>query len=90
MVGVPRLARWRKTSLWSWSPDACGPGCEYLNLVSVLNDALRGTDACARYALDAEVTSDEGLANVFPKVQKVHAEVAGQAEGMLDLKDAEP
>ncbi|MBD0356704.1 MAG: hypothetical protein ICV57_05930, partial [Rubrobacter sp.] len=34
-----------------------------------------------RYALDAEVTGDERLANVFPKVQKMHAGVAGQAEG---------
>jgi len=51
-------------------------GSEYRNLVSVLNDALRGTDACARYALDAEVTGDERLANVFPKVQEVHAGVA--------------
>ncbi len=58
--------------------------------MSVLNDTLRGTDACARHALDAEVTGDERLANVFPKVQKMHAGVAGQAEGMLGLKEAEP
>jgi hypothetical protein len=65
-------------------------GSEYRNLVSVLNYALRGTDACARYALVAEVTGAERLADVFRRVQKMHAGVPGQAEGMLGLKDAEP
>jgi hypothetical protein len=53
-------------------------GSEYRNLVSVLNDALRGTDACARYALDAEVAGDERLADVFRKVQKMHAGSPGR------------
>ncbi|MBD0356341.1 MAG: hypothetical protein ICV57_04080, partial [Rubrobacter sp.] len=44
----------------------------------------------ARYALDAEVTGDERLADVFRKVQVMHAGVTGQAEGMFGLKDAEP
>ena len=44
----------------------------------------------ARYTLDAEVTGDERLADAFRKVQMMHAGVAGQAEGMLGLKDAEP
>ena len=36
------------------------------------------------------MTDDEQLADVFRKVQKMHAGVAGQAEGMLGLNDAEP
>jgi hypothetical protein len=44
----------------------------------------------ARYALDAEVTGDERLADVFRKVQMMHAGAARQAEGRLGLKDAEP
>ena len=38
---------------------------EHFDLVSVLYHALRGADACERYASDAEAAGDERLAAFF-------------------------
>ena len=57
---------------------------EYRNLVSVLNEALQGTEACAGYALDAEMAGDERFADFFREVQRMHESIVERAEGMLD------
>ena len=49
----------------------------------VLHNALRETEACAGYALDAEAVGDERLAGFFREVQEAHERIAERAEDML-------
>jgi hypothetical protein len=54
------------------------------NLARLLHNALKEADACAGYALEAEVTGNEQLADFFRDVQRTYTSVAGRAEEMLD------
>jgi hypothetical protein len=54
------------------------------NLARLLHNALKEADACAGYALEAEVAGNEQLAGFFRDVQSTYAGVAGRAEEMFD------
>jgi|SRR5215216_3749394 len=67
-----------------------GPTNEHRNLMRVLHNALQEADTCAGYALDAEAAGNENLASFFREVQRTHAKIAEQAEGMLAVRYDEP
>lgn len=56
------------------------------NLVKVLHNALQEAVACAGYALGAEATGNERLAEFFREVQRIHARIAERTEGILGVK----
>lgn len=59
---------------------------EHYDLVSVLYHALKGADACDRYALDAETTGDEQLVGAFfRETQTMHTQVAERAKALLGI-----
>ena len=61
---------------------------EHFDLVSVLYHALRGADACGRYASDAEAAGDERLAAFFREAQGMQTVIAERAKGMLGIGGA--
>jgi hypothetical protein len=58
---------------------------EHYNLVSVLYHALRGTDNCDHYALDAEAAGDERLAAFFREAQGEQMLLAERAKVLLGI-----
>jgi hypothetical protein len=58
---------------------------EHFDLVSVLYHALRGANACGRYASDAEAAGDERLAAFFGEARAAQERLAGRAKGMLGI-----
>jgi len=67
------------------SKETTGTRDEHFDLVSVLYHALRGADACGRYASDAEAAGDERLAAFFREAQAAQGRLAGRAKGMLRI-----
>jgi hypothetical protein len=67
---------------------ASGTRDEHYNLISVLYNALHGTENCNTYALDAEATGDQRLANFFREAGKMQARLAEQTKGMLGIDSA--
>jgi len=67
------------------SKETTGTRDEHFDLVSVLYHALRGADACGRYASDAEAAGDERLAAFFGEAQAAQGRLAGRAKGMLRI-----
>lgn len=57
---------------------------EHYGIERVRHNALRESEVCAGYALDAEAVGDEGLAGFFREVQKTHEEIAERATAMID------
>lgn len=68
------------------SEQVTGNQDEYRNLVRVLHNALQETDTCAGYALEAEASGNNRLADFFREVQKMHASIAERAEEMLGAR----
>ncbi len=58
-------------------------GGDERNLARVLNNALRETEACGGYVLEAEAAGNERLADFFRDMQETYTRVAGRAEEML-------
>ena len=63
---------------------------EHYNLVSVLYHALNAADTCERYALDAEVAGDEGLAAFFRETKALQTSVAEAAKQRLGIIEPPP
>ena len=70
--------------------QATGTRDEYYNLISVLYHALHGAENCEIYMADAEATNRDDLAAFFREAQAMHAALAEQAKGHLDIGGTNP
>lgn len=73
-----------------YGEQTTGTRDEHYNLVSVLYHALNAADTCERYALDAEVAGDEGLAAFFRETRALQTSVAEAAKQRLGIIEPPP
>jgi hypothetical protein len=70
--------------------QSTGTRDEHYNLISVLYHALHGAENCAIYMADAEATDRGELAAFFREAQAMHATLAEQAKGHLNIGGTNP
>ena len=70
--------------------QSTGTRDEHYNLISVLYHALHGAENCAIYMADAEAADRGELAAFFREAQAMHATLAEQAKGHLNIGGTNP